>query len=540
MMSAIFKSIESRLILLLGIATLLFSLVAGSITYHRALKSEYQHSRTIFNNLAETVQTSASIAVFARNITIAQDVAEGLLKNEDIIGIEINGRQDFHFARKKIAFENTAEFSKLTYALLSPTFPHEEIGHLHLLINEARIETTTRSAAFNQMLVLIAQTILLAIVLALGHRKIVGQPLIELTEELVHISPGSQKRIQIKKWQRNNELGLLAESINHYLDISERALITERTLLTEQQRLAHTKRLEAHYRGIFESAKVGIMVLNMDGLLINCNAAASSRAGICVSPELSNKPSAYLNLIFKYPQKAWALIEQARSSGLVVNGDLELLNNEGESRWAHCLFSIGRFPEEDQHYIEAVFYDVTSRRMREEKALRSAERDVLTDLINRRGALAYLEQALVDARLEGKGVTLFFFDLDGFKSVNDTYGHAAGDIVLVEVARRLRGVRKRSSDLLARLGGDEFVLAAYGLHKTDDGAHQLAQALLTTMQTPIALEQGQTACIGVSIGIAGYPENADNVAALLETADQAMYSAKKRGKNRYQVAASKM
>jgi diguanylate cyclase (GGDEF)-like protein len=526
-------SLERKLIAALGFAALLFSLIAGGADYLHTYRNELDRSRASFDNLAATVQSSAAIAAFVGNATIADDIAEGLLKNQEILGVQIQGGRNFSFRQAKIVdTEEWPEHATLSYPLYSPTLLDENIGQLSILTDARLLEARARAAAFTQLLFLIGQTLLLAAILAFTYRQLVGRPLLHLTQTLVAIEPGSDQRIPIADNDRDNEIGHVAGSVNHYLEISERALMIERELL------ARVQKLESHYRRIFESAKVGIMVLEMDGSLINCNAAVSNRAEQAGPP--SGEDSDYLARIFKQPAKAWALIEQARSSGLVVNGDLELLNNEGESRWAHCLFSIGRFPEEDQHYIEAVFYDVTSRRMREEKALRSAKRDVLTDLINRRGALAYLEQALVDARLEGKGVTLFFFDLDGFKSINDTYGHAAGDIVLVEVARRLRGVRKRSSDLLARLGGDEFVLAAYGMHKTDDGAHQLAQALLTTMQTPIALDQGQTACIGVSIGIAGYPENADNVAALLETADQAMYSAKKRGKNRYQVAASKM
>jgi diguanylate cyclase (GGDEF)-like protein len=534
-MAAPFRSLERKLVTVLGMAALLFSVVAGSADYLHTYETELKRSRATFDNMAATVNSSAAIAAYVGNTSIADDVAEGLLKNEEILGVEIRGGQGFSFRQAKIVSTQAwPEYAILSYVLYSPTLPDENIGHLRILTHADLIDTRARAAARSQLLFLIGQTVLMAVILAFAYRKLVGQPLLRLTQELAHIAPGTDQRIPLREADRANEIGLVVDSVNHYLQISERALLTERELLSRVQRL------EGHYRRIFESAKVGIMVLDMNGVLINCNAAVSSRAGLGVSPEPTPQPDDYLNRIFKYPQKAWGLIERARSSGHVASGDLELLSDSDEARWAHGLFSIGNFPEEGLHYIEIVFYDVTSRRLREEKALRSAERDALTDLVNRRGTQAYLDQALQDARLADEGITLLFLDLDGFKQINDVYGHAAGDTVLVEVARRLRRVRKRSSDLLARLGGDEFILAAYGMHKTDDSAHQLAQAILEAMQAPILLDNGHSAAIGVSIGIAGYPENADNVESLIETADQAMYTAKNRGKNNYQVAPSKV
>jgi diguanylate cyclase (GGDEF)-like protein len=529
------RSLERKLIAVLGMAALIFSLVAGSTDYLHTYNSELQRSRASLDSMAGTVNSSAAIAAYVGNVTIADDVAEGLLKSEEILGIEIRGGRGFHFRQAKIvSSQEWPESAMLSYVLYSPTLPDENIGQLRILTHADLIDTRARAAALSQLLFLIGQTVLLAVILAFAYRKLVGLPLLRLTQELTRIVPGTDQRIPLSEADRDNEIGLVVDSVNRYLEISEHALQTERELL------ARVQRLEGHYRRIFESAKVGIMVLDMNGALINCNAAVSSRAGVGMSPDPTPQPDDYLNRIFKHPQKAWGLIEQARGSGHVASGDLELLSEDDEARWAHGLFSIGNFPEEDLHYIEIVFYDVTSRRMREEKALRSAERDALTDLVNRRGTVTYLEQSLRDAKLAGKSITLLFLDLDGFKQTNDVYGHAAGDTVLIEVARRLRSVRKRSSDLLARVGGDEFILAAYGMHKTDDSAHQLAQAILEAIRAPIQLDKGHTATIGVSIGIAGYPENADNVDSLIEVADQAMYAAKKRGKNNYQVASSKV
>ena len=114
-------------------------------------------------------------------------------------------------------------------------------------------------------------------------------------------------------------------------------------------------------------------------------------------------------------------------------------------------------------------------------------------------------------------------DLDGFKEINDNLGHAAGDAVLVEVARRLESTA-RDADTVARLGGDEFaVLMETGV--SDEGARRLAARIKASLSEPIVIDR-QEAYIGVSIGIAHYPQDADSVDSLVNAADIAMYDAK--------------
>jgi diguanylate cyclase (GGDEF)-like protein len=130
------------------------------------------------------------------------------------------------------------------------------------------------------------------------------------------------------------------------------------------------------------------------------------------------------------------------------------------------------------------------------------------------------------------GAALFWIDLDGFKTVNDTLGHAAGDATLREVAQRLLS-RLRDSDTAARMGGDEFAVIVTDVSGTDT-AQRLAMELVAALRQPYDLPQGQ-ARISASIGIAHYPLHADNVDALMRFADAAMYRAKHAGKDQVQV-----
>jgi diguanylate cyclase (GGDEF)-like protein len=158
-----------------------------------------------------------------------------------------------------------------------------------------------------------------------------------------------------------------------------------------------------------------------------------------------------------------------------------------------------------------------------------ATHDSLTGLHNRASLSDALEHAVSRARRNDEGLAIYFIDLDGFKSVNDSLGHATGDQLLREIAQRLRA-RVRQSDLVARLGGDEFVVM---IESVSDrvGLQLLASKLLTAIAEPMQL-QGHEVTVTASIGVAVFPDDGADVSALLANGDIAMYRAKALGHNR--------
>jgi len=167
------------------------------------------------------------------------------------------------------------------------------------------------------------------------------------------------------------------------------------------------------------------------------------------------------------------------------------------------------------------------RALNEERLNSLAFHDPLTGLANRTLMNAQLAERLIAAHRTGSIVAVHFLDLDKFKHVNDTYGHAAGDDVLRVVARRLERMT-RETDTLARLGGDEFVLIQSGILDPAEAAH-LAKRIVDAMKAPIESD-GATYEIGMSVGIALFPTDADNATTLLECADNALYEVKKSGR----------
>jgi diguanylate cyclase (GGDEF)-like protein len=163
-----------------------------------------------------------------------------------------------------------------------------------------------------------------------------------------------------------------------------------------------------------------------------------------------------------------------------------------------------------------------------ERALRkSAFLDPLTGLANRLLLMDRFEVSMRHARRSRKKFAVLMLDLNKFKAINDTYGHAAGDQVLVAVARRLVSI-VRESDTVARLGGDEFALIVESITDRTQ-LEALGQKLTDVVSQNLVLDSGQTVAVGVSIGFAWYPRDGDNLHDVLDVADQAMYTCKASG-----------
>ncbi|GBG12530.1 PAS domain S-box protein [Novimethylophilus kurashikiensis] len=186
-----------------------------------------------------------------------------------------------------------------------------------------------------------------------------------------------------------------------------------------------------------------------------------------------------------------------------------------------------------QRYFVGIVRDVTERKLVEQKITHLAHHDYLTGLPNRALFLEQLEHSITMARRNRYKVAVLFLDLDGFKQVNDTLGHDAGDVLLQEVGKRLKSVI-RESDIVARIGGDEFTFILNNVGE-DANAAWVAQKVIDVLALPIDLKD-QPCHIGGSIGIAIYPDSSSDFETLLKQADEAMYWAKQNGKNTFRIA----
>lgn len=185
---------------------------------------------------------------------------------------------------------------------------------------------------------------------------------------------------------------------------------------------------------------------------------------------------------------------------------------------------------EISHFV-AVKDDITERRELRERLVQMAQFDMLTGLPNRRMFLDRLQQSVAIAGRSSQRFGLLYIDLDGFKRINDTYGHEAGDRVLKTVAVRL-AASIRLSDTAGRIGGDEFTVILATLTRHDD-AGRVAQKIMTALRRPITLPNDIRETVGASIGISVFPDDAGSGDSLLAAADDAMYAVKRTGKGGY-------
>jgi len=196
-----------------------------------------------------------------------------------------------------------------------------------------------------------------------------------------------------------------------------------------------------------------------------------------------------------------------------------------------------RYTEKDVELLQFVSRQVAAaieRKQWETRLQHAARHDALTNLPNRGLLHERLQTALARARQDGSRLSLLYLDLDKFKPVNDRLGHAAGDLLLQEAARRLQRCL-RESDTVGRIGGDEFLVLLARLHQPDHAA-LVAEKIRAALSEPFDLA-GEPVLISPSIGIALYPDHGEDDHQLILQADQAMYRAKRDGGNRVQVAA---
>jgi len=336
---------------------------------------------------------------------------------------------------------------------------------------------------------------------------------------------GSTRWIRLTAKMLRDENGQPLYGIILFFDITD-AMHAEEAL----------RRSEERFRTTFEHAPLGIAECAPDGRFVAANTTMLAMLGYTMDEleTLSNQdithPADQETAIHNFHKLLTG--EQA-----VTVAEQRYLRKDRSQFWVNVTCSL-RSSGDGPRLLEIV-EDVTGRKKAEE-ALRGAveysyhlaSHDTLTGLANRASFNERLKDALKYAQRDGHLVAVHMLDLDRFKSINDTLGHHAGDLLLKEVARRLRS-HIRETDLAARLGGDEFVIVQ--THLAEAGAAEvLADKIVVELSLPYQLD-GQEVYSGTSIGIAVYPNDAHEPGQLLKLADLALYEAKNQGRLNYQV-----
>ncbi len=359
------------------------------------------------------------------------------------------------------------------------------------------------------------------------HEPLVQQRLRQAVERVA--AGGEAQRFEVTHMRRDGRLRYVDFILKSVEDepgqplqlLAEGRDITDRKEGEEQHRLALS---------VFENSHDGILITNPEGLIIEVNRAFCELTGYA-REEAIGQPARMLNS-GHHDRTYFRQLFQVVSERGFWKG--EMWNRTKSGAVTAVLMTVSAVHDDGgriSHFV-GVFSDITQQKENQRRLERLAHYDALTGLPNRTLMSDRLHLAMAQAQRRNKLLAVCYLDLDGFKAINDSHGHQAGDRLLMDVAERLRR-SLRGGDTAARLGGDEFVLLLNDLIALSE-LEQILERLLLSLAAPFAL-QGQTASVSGSIGVTIYPTDDADADTLVRHADQAMYAAKQSGRNRYQL-----
>lgn len=371
----------------------------------------------------------------------------------------------------------------------------------------------------------------------------------KLLETIAKISTGFSVP-EVWRHCKKDGTQILVDVSAHTLDYQNRKceLILANDVTQKMQAEESLKRAEAKYRGIFEHAIEGIFQSTVDGRFLISNPMLAEIYGYASPEDLIANLTDIEQQLYVDPQRRLELIKLLEAQEDVKFFESEVYRQDKSIIWTSENVHAVRDKAGNILYFEGTVEDITASKRAKAEIEHLAFHDSLTNLPNRVLFRDRLSTALVKAHnqlqidlnknslIEIKSTSpilaVMFLDLDRFKLVNDTMGHAAGDRLLIEVAKRLTECMFDST-FLARMGGDEFMILVPELQSVES-IQQFAQMILQSFESPFFVEE-MSLYIGTSIGISLYPNDGQDEETLMKNADTAMFRAKERGRNHYQL-----
>ncbi len=278
---------------------------------------------------------------------------------------------------------------------------------------------------------------------------------------------------------------------------------------------------EGRFRAVFDRAAIGVARVSLAGEMMEANPALAEMLGY-KQKDMVGMSVARLMHSDDYDEESLRALAEGQGAELQV--EARCIRKDRELIWTNAITSLVRDDDGMPSFVIVMVEDITARKAQEEALAHQALHDALTGLPNRSLLQDRLQQAIRLAQRGQTHMALLMMDLDRFKDVNDTFGHHTGDLLLREVANRLRS-ELRGSDTVARLGGDEFAIVL-GAVEGELGATLAARKLLKALE-PVFTIEGEKLHVGASLGIALFPDHGDDGDVLMRHADVAMYVAKR-------------
>jgi len=518
-------AVRSTAVILVVVGLVGILVLALAIPYARHQEQASQQER--LNELLDTVQRTLSIACFLSDKELANEIVLGLLSNQTVSAVAIRAGATQLARQGRTAAAGAALVDPaarppgaLVRKVVSPFNPAETVGEITLVPDAAAILKEVIRRVRDVALLVMALIAIIGLCVAVVVNRFVTRPIAAISARLHELQAETGQKLEVPRGNELDEIGGLVRDVNGMADSLVRFLNEERRLRVD---LGNEER---KFRAIFENADTGIVLVDESGSLMSWNPAFARLFTVAAAGPGSAPLPTLMDLVGENRAEADALVARCIAEGTSVGRDIKLDARPGvPTRWVNMVVS----PLEDRRLL-GVVNDITERKRIEEAAQELAATDQLTGLGNRLGFERRIEQ-MIDGcyRDPGRRFVVLMLDLDWFKQVNDTYGHQAGDIVLVQVARRLENIVRRS-DFVGRLGGDEFVVL---LSATSEPAiiDRIAKKIIDDIGQPIPIGGGNTAKIGASVGGAVFGGATLAKDELIRRADEAMYQAKRDGRN---------
>ncbi len=306
-------------------------------------------------------------------------------------------------------------------------------------------------------------------------------------------------------------------------------LATQQVAATLSRNDAALRSSERRYRDLFKHSPAGLYRSTLEDRLLECNSALARLLGYDSTEQVLELSASDLYLD---PGERTSFLKHLLDEQVLENCEVRLKRRDGTWLWGLLYERVipGEGPSEAT--LEGSLIDITERKEAEQASQHQASHDALTELPNRALFRDRLAHAIHQGRRRNETLSVMFVDLDFFKRVNDSLGHAGGDELLIQVARRLRAL-VRAEDTVARFGGDEFMLFLSRSRSPLTGLDPVATKILHVFSEPFTIH-GQEIAVSASMGVSHYPDDGADVDTLVANADKALYRAKELGRNNLQ------
>lgn len=496
-----------RLAIVIGFASIAIGFLSTQLFYKATFNQEVAITQQSIGSLYKTIAATAGTAAYLAEKDLAQEVVDGLATNDVVLNAKMIF-ENIEVVNNENTFTNPVVFS-----IASLFEADKSIGSLLIEPNIQYIERKAEQLAMDNSKAMILQAFVVTVVAICVAFLLITRPMIKIAHALHRIKPGESNRLLVPDFHHHSELGDVVSDVNNLLDKTQEQFTRERKLRQE------IEALEKRFRMLFENSLSPIILMEPCGDIILFNTAFEATLEKLNMP-LKKSYGPLLENLFAEPKKLSNLVELAFANDEIATGEFKLKTaKDANSVWVQVVVT-AIINEDLREYFQITLHDISKRKKELELLAYQADFDKLTKLYNRQGLEKQIE-GFIDQQ---RPFCLALIDLNWFKRINDIYGHESGDEMLVFVADRIKKTI-RAHDFGGRWGGDEFVLLLDGVDEST--TRDIVERLVTRISKPYFLRKfNQNVNIGASVGAAFYPQDAQNLHAILNLADQAMYCIK--------------